>query len=252
MAGADEQDYLRRRGGRIGLVWAERGREIGVAYHAARELAVGAPADFSLLGDLPSSNPSIDEGLDRAVEAHLHWNLSPLRAWSVRARYRVSGGALAGDFDYARTELHLLRRNVVGRWQLRTEAGYVRTTGEVPVQRLADAGGLSTVRGHPRRSLVGSEALTLRAELPVPYDLLRRTGIVGVRDLGVQFVPWADAARVGGTEDGGSTWIHAVGLGLQKHVLGFGRAAQVRLDVAVPVGPRRPADVVVLLRFAGR
>ena len=54
-------------------------------------------------------------------------------------------------------------------------------------------------------------SLSLRAEIPVPYDLLRRSRIPLLRRTGVQFVPFADAARVfDGDVEG---WIQSYGLG---------------------------------------
>lgn len=249
VGGADEQDYLRRRGGSAGLVWRTAGASASIVYDAARELSVDARASFTFAGDLPTSNEPIDEGLDRAIEAELAWGTETLSPWTLRLAHRIAGGGLAGDFDYARTDVFLSRRNYLGRWELQTAATWSRTIGTPAVQRRADAGGVSSVRGFPRRSLVGEESLLLRAELPVPFDLVRRTGLPLLRDTGLQFVPWGDAARVATNGDG--AWIHSVGLGVQRHWIGLGRAANVRLDVAFPIGRDRPADVVFLLRFAG-
>lgn len=249
VAGADEMDYLHRRGGRVGVAWRTRGASASIEYAAARELSVSAPASFALTGDLPTVNRPIEEGIDRALDARIEWGTGTLAPWTLRLGHRVAGGVLAGDFDYARTDLFVRRRNYVGRWELQTEATWARTIGNAPVQRLADAGGVSSVRGFPRRTLVGDQSVLLRAELPVPFDVLRRTGIPLLRDTGVQFVPWADAAWVEAEDDG--TWIHSIGLGIQRHWIGLGRAANVRLDVAVPIGRDRPADVVFLVRFAG-
>ena len=245
IGGADEQDYLRRRGGRAGFEWRRRGALASIDYVAVRELSRGAPASFTLHGDLPTSNLRIDEGITRAIEARFAWGMRSLSPWTVDVTAQIAGGALAGDHDDTRIDALLRRRSFLGRWELQTTARWIRSFGNAPIQRLADAGGISSVRGHPRRARVGEEAIHLRAELPIPYDLLRHSGLPAVRATGIQFVPWADAARVD------DEWIQSLGLGLQRHWAGMGRAANVRLDVAFPVGPARPADVVFLLRFAG-
>ena len=243
---ADEQDYLRSRGGDAGLTWRTRRAAASLRYAATREMSTVARANFAFFDDLVATNPAVDGGIDRAIEARLRWNTQALAAWSADLGYRVAGGALGGDFDYGQLDATLRRRLHVGRWELQTTARWIGVFGDAPRQRLADAGGISSVRGVPRRARVGDAALHLRGELPLPYDVLRLSRIPYLRSLGVQFVPWADAARV---DD--AAWIHSVGCGIQRHWIGFGRAANLRLDVAFPIGPQRPADVVFLVRFAG-
>lgn len=247
--GADEQDYLRRRGGRAGMEWARGRSSVAVAYEAARETGMDVATDFAVINDLSGSNLAIDAGIDRAVAARVVYGEGTLSPFAVRLEHRIAGGALGGDFDYARTDLRLQVRRYVERFEVQTTVDAVRTSGDAPVQRLADVGGLDGVRGYPRRMHVGESSLSVRAEIPVPYDLLRRSRLPLLRNTGVQFVPFVDAARVfDGDAEG---WIQSYGLGAQKLLGGFGRAANLRLDIAFPVGPERPDDVLFLLRFAG-
>jgi hypothetical protein len=87
-----------------------------------------------------------------------------------------------------------------------------------------------------------------RLEILVPYDILRRSHIPLLRSTRLQVVPFADAARAfdGNSEE----WIHSLGLVVQRLLGAFGRASNLRLDLAVPVGPSRPADFHVSLSFA--
>lgn len=247
--GADEQDYLRRRGGRAGLSWNRGSRSIAVEYEAVRETSMEVATDFAVINDLAGSNLAIEAGIDRAVSASVAYGEGALSPFAARLGHRIAGGALGGDFDYARTDLRLQVRRYVQRFEVQTTVDAVHTTGDAPVQRLADVGGIDGVRGYPRRMHVGESSLSVRAEIPIPYDLLRRSRIPLLRSTGVQFVPFADAARVfDGDVEG---WIQSYGIGLQKLMGGFGRAANLRLDIAFPVGTERPDDVLFLVRFAG-
>jgi len=248
LGAADEQDYLRRRGGGGELSW-QRGRgSLSLGYEAQRETSVGVSTDIALFGELAQSNPPIDEGIDRAVVAGLSWGQRSLEQLRASLQYRVSGGGLGGEFAYNRADATLEARRYVRRFELSSQLHYVRTGGEPPIQQLADVGGLSTVRGFPRRSRVGASSLAGRFEILVPYDVLGRLRVPLLGRTRLQFVPFADAARV---YDGDSDqWIHSAGLGVQRFLGAMGRASYLRLDISVPVGPERPADVHFTVSFA--
>ncbi len=247
---ADEQDYLEERGGWGGLRWTRSPvGKVEARYVAKRQLSVATHTDFRLIGNpgLFGPNPPVDEGIDRAVD--LSWTAGSLASGreSIHLEHRVSGGALGGDFDYVRSSAEAsARRYLAAGHELVLDLGYVRAGGDPPVQRLADAGGLSTVRGFSRRTETGREAVRGRAEILVPYDLLGRSGIPLVRRLHLQFVPWADAGRV----LGGPRWLTSAGIGAQYYLGPFGGVSYLRFDAAFPLGPDRPGDVRFYLRFA--
>ena len=269
---ADEQDYLRRREGWVGLTWAENRRGTArLRYETARETSVSTHTDFSLFGNhrLLGENVPVDEGWDRALAAEVTAGSWDQGRQAIRLRHRVAGGALGGSFSYSRFEAEVrVRRYLPGNPEVVLEAGYVRVGGSPPRQEMADLGGLSTVRGFDRRSpagttspsdscrtglpddrtRVGKASFHARLELLLPFDLLRRTGLPVLRSARVQFVPWADAGRVWrGNSD---RWLTAAGLGLQRYLGPFGRGAYLRFDIAVPLGPDRPDDLRFYLRFA--
>ena len=248
VSGADEQDYLRRRGGAAGIDFRHGGFAVSAGYEAARESSVPTTVEFALAGDLPPANPAIDSGIDRAAVLSLGYEGATWSPWRAALAHRIAGGALSGDFTYTRTDLGVGVRRFVGRFEIRTQATGVHTTGSAPVQRAADVGGIDGVRGYPRRSHVGRSSVSFRTEIAIGHDLMARSGLPLLRHTGLQFVPFADAARV--FEGDSDTWIHSAGLGVQRYLGGFGRGANLRLDVAVPIGPRRPDEVVFLLRFA--
>jgi hypothetical protein len=256
---ADEQDYLHRRGGWGELRWS--GSPLGDAalrYEAARERSIKAHTDFAVFGPdrLMAFNAPVDEGIDRAATAELDLGSLVENRRSLRLAHRVAGGSLGGDFTYTRFEAAAAcRRFLPGSFEAVIDAGYTRVGGDAPVQRLADVGGLSTVRGFDRRSRVGREALTARVELLVPYDLFGLTGIPFLRKARLQFVPWADAGRVWDEATCGcgaapEPWLISAGLGLQYYLGPFGKGSYLRLDTAAPLGPDRPDDVRFYLGFA--
>jgi hypothetical protein len=249
---ADDRDYLERRGGWGGVTWeGSPAGAVRVRYEASKEISVAAHTDFGIFGDsrLMSVNAGIDQGIDRAVEMRVE--RGSLMDGHVRGvlSERVAGGALGGDFTYARLDAEAgVRRYLWFDHELVLEAGYARTGGAPPVQRLADVGGLSTVRGFDRRTRVGREAAHARAELLLPYDVFAASRFPLLRDARIQLVPWADAGRVWrGNADG---WLTSAGLGLQRYLGPFGEGSYLRLDAAVPFGPDRPGDVRFYLRFA--
>ena len=162
--------------------------------------------------------------------------------------HRAAGGGLGGDFTYNRTRAQLdWRFYAWRRHELVTKFVGVQNSGSPTLQQLGDVGGLSSVRGYDRRSLVGEDMLAGRVEWLIPYDVFRATGVPGVRSLGLQFVPWGDAGRVwnGNSQE----WIHSAGLGIQKFLGTMGPVSNLRMDFAFPIGPDRPDDFRFYVQF---
>jgi hypothetical protein len=247
MSGADERDYLRREGGSGGVSFEHTsGINLKVSYEAGRETSISTRSDFAFIGNMDQINPPVDEGTDRAVVAELGLDLTGrLRA---QLRQRIAGGELGGDFRYNRTDITLdWRRFVIGRHELVARVAGIVTGDCPPVQLLADAGGLSTVRGYERRTRLGRHSLAMRIEHMVPYDLMAATRLPLLRVAHLQLVPWADAGRVW---DGNSdNWIHSVGIGVQLYLGAFEDASNLRLDFAFPTRENRRGDVEVFLHF---
>ncbi len=238
VGGADDQDYLRRTGGSAGLEltpWDDVHFDLG--YEGSRERSVARDADFSIWGDLDQPNPEINEGDEHAVVAG--FELGGRRWLNAQLTQRLAGGSLGGDFRYARTDIMLRARGfILGRQEFEATLRGVTTADAPPFQQLADVGGLSTVRGYDRRTHVGEHSFAARVEYMFPYDIFASSKIPLIEDLGVQLIPWADAARVG---DGDSNdWITSVGFGLQRYLWPVQNAANLRLDFAWPLA--NPAD----------
>jgi hypothetical protein len=247
-AGVDEQDYLRRRGGRVSW-WSSLGAHVGlgVEYDATEESSVPWTTEFAVFGKMDEVNPDVDDGIDRGVVARARLRFLQ-RRMKLDVSHRISGGGLGGDFTYNRTRLQLDWRFYAWRRQeLVTRVVGVHNAGSPTFQQLGDAGGLSSVRGYDRRTRVGEQSVTGRVEWLVPYDVFRATNVPGLRRLHLQFVPWGDAGRVwNGTSD---QWIHSAGLGIQRFLGIMGPVSNLRFDFAFPVGPDRPDDFRFMVQF---
>ncbi|HKW13130.1 MAG TPA: hypothetical protein VJS69_01455 [Candidatus Krumholzibacteria bacterium] len=244
--GADDQNYLHRTGGGAGLEltpWDDVHFDLG--YEGLRERSIGQDADFSVFGDLDKPNPAIDEGDEHAAVAG--FELGGRRWLNAQLTQRLAGGSLGGDFRYARTDVMLQARGfILGRQEFEATVKGVTTGDSPPFQQLADIGGLSTVRGYAPRFHVGEHSFAARLEYFFPYDVFASTHIPLIKDAGVQFIPWGDAARIG---DGDSNdWITSVGFGLQRYLWPVQDAANLRLDFAWPLDNPKD-DFTVYLWF---
>ncbi len=112
---------------------------------------------------------------------------------------------------------------------------------------MADIGGLTELRGFDPRFRVGRSSFSGRLEMRIPYDFLSHAPIPGLRSTHLQFVPWVDSARIFDGE--GEEWNTSVGLGIQRFLGFFGRASNLRLDLAAPLGPDRSHDLRIALVF---
>ncbi len=246
VGGADDQDYLHRLGGSARVVVnPTRGLVFDAGYEGARQRSVPTDEDFSLFGDMGQPNPAIDEGDEHAIIAGVQVNAP--RWLTAQVKQRIAGGSLGGEFRYNRTDISIQARGFpLGRQEFEATLAGVTTGDSAPFQQLADVGGLSTVRGYDRRTHVGNHSFAARLEYLIPYDLFAYTGIPLVRSSGMQFVPWADAGRVG--EGDSMDWIRSAGIGLQRYIWPIENAANLRLDFAFPLD--NPSDdFVVYLWF---
>ncbi len=246
VGGADEQDYLHRLGGSAQVVITpSEALNLDATFEAVRERSVPTDEDFSLFGDMGQPNPPIDEGDDHAMVAGAH--VTAPRWLDARVMQRIAGGSLGGDFRYNRTDIAIRARGfVLGRQEFEATLKGVTTADAPPFQKLADVGGLSTVRGYDRRTHVGNHSFAARVEYRVPYDLLSYARIPLLADSKVQFAPWFDAGRVG--EGDSQDWITSAGIGLQRYLWPVENAANLRLDFAFPFD-NDSSDFVVYLWF---
>jgi len=249
VGGADDQDYLQSLGGFGGIALRGESFTVRAGYGAAEETSVRATTDFSFINSMSSINQPIEDGHDRGVVADLDWNFR--ERLTVRFAQRVSGGSLGGDFRYNRSDLFVrFRQFIVGPHELEFTGRGITTSDLPPVQRLADIGGIMTVRGYDRRTLVGEHGVALRLEYLFPYDIFQNMRIPLLKSAQLQFIPWGDAGRVG---DGTTTeWIHSVGFGVQRFLGPFGEASNLRLDFAWPTSRLKVDNFRAFLYFTAQ
>jgi hypothetical protein len=249
VGGADDQDYVEREGALAMLTlepWDDVSFDAGV--EAIEETSIDAHADFSIFGDMDLPNPAANTGDDHALLAG--FRLEGRRWLGAELTHRFADDAFGGDFNYHRTDLMLRGRGfVVGRQEFELTMRGVATSGVVPTQRVADIGGLSTVRGYDRRTLVGDYSATARLEYFFPYDVLASSKVPLLEDAGIQLIPWFDGGlvKVDGLPDESIT---SVGIGLQRYLWPLDDAANLRLDFVWPLD-NPDDDFAVYLWFVG-
>jgi len=201
-----------------------------------------------VFGNLDQPNPAVDQGALRSIDLELEaGSISDARE-HLLLDYRIAGGGLGGDFTFTGLEASgQARRYLVGGTEALLSLRYEDTGGSPPLQYLADEGGLSSVRGWMRSTLLGRSGFDTRLEIYLPVDPLALTRVPLLERAHIQPVLWSDAGRVwNGNSD---LWITSLGFGLQRYIGPFGPAANLRLDFAFPTGPSRPDDLHVYLWF---
>jgi len=249
VGGSDDQDYMRKKGGWAGLRIEPRSLlSVSVQYAAADEDSVRTRSVWSVFGDLDQPNDAMNQGAMRSIDLELEaGSISDAREHLLMG-YRIAGGGLGGDFTFTGLEASAqARRYLLGGTEALLSLRFEDTGGSPPLQNLADEGGLSSVRGWMRNTLLGRSGFDSRLEVYLPVDPLALTRVPLLEQARIQPVLWGDAGRVwNGNSD---LWISSLGFGLQRYIGPFGPAANLRLDFAFPTGPSRPDDLHVYLWF---
>jgi hypothetical protein len=243
LAGADDQDYLRRRGAAV--EW--RRRAVRVAFEVADERSAEAATDWNLAGRErgPRPNPPIAEGRARrlVLEASSAFEIQRLSGAVLRGavlRWRaqadISGYGLGGDFDYDRYRLDLVSDlHGPGRDDLRLTLAAGGARNGPPVQALHYLGGPAALRAYPVNALAGDRMLYGALDYLVGTDLLARAGLPWVQ---LQVAPFFEIGAAWPDVDGrglfsrprSADWRSDAGIALQRNVLA---GISTRLDLAV-------------------
>jgi len=246
--GQDERDYLGYAGTRAELTLGRGAATLRLGGAANEQWGVRTRASFSAGGDLSAYNAPIDAGIEHAATAALSIkNRNARRRITVSGR--LAGGALGGDFTYTRarvdgfTVLHLWGPN-----RMWVSGTFVNTGGSPPRQMLADAGGLSTVRGFGRRTGLGMRSASLRAEYPIPWDVFHASHIPLLRATRIQLIPWADWAQT--WEGPRNRSLASTGLGIAPFTGILGSHAGVfRVDLVYPLHGVAARHVTAIVHF---
>jgi hypothetical protein len=241
IAGADDQDYLQRRGSTV--EWSlerERGT-VSAAYAVVDERSAPAETDWNLFSRDrgPRPNPPIDEGRARRLtfDASTTRIVRPLRGARFRlgADAEIAGYGLGGDFDYDRYRLLLdsrwpvLRRDNL---DLRFEIGAARNGP--PKQSRFYLGGPAVMRAYGVNELEGDRYVFTGLDYLVGTDLFAQMHLPQVQ---LQFIPFFELGAAWTDENGlglwsspeSHDWRSDAGLGIQRLIL---FDAILRLDLA--------------------
>jgi hypothetical protein len=247
VAGADDLDYLGRRGWRVEwLIGEESLPSLELAYSVYEEWSEPARTDWNLFSRDrgPRPNPDITEGTGRRLQitGRLARSLPSLRGTRLTglAEAEIAGYGLGGDFDYDRyraeiaADFHVLARDDA---RLRFSVGGARN--DVPAQSRFYLGGPAVLRAYRVHEFAGDRVIAATLDYLVGTDPLAR---LGVRWLQVQLVPFGEIGAAWFDEDehgfsptetaAASTspdWQSDLGLGLQRNVVA---GATVRFDFA--------------------
>lgn len=191
-AGSDYRDYIGSDGGEIGLTYKYRERGIlTAAYkntdyrwleaepglwhlfrpdHCFRENFSTVPSDIL--------EPWIDRFEERTSALHLGVAVEPKSGdehWarfdaSVKAQAEIAGGALGGEYDYDRWQLH-----AKGEWngedvhRITARFWYGKGRRDLPPNKFFYLGGIGSMPGYSQKEFVGDEAVLTSIEYRFDY-----------------------------------------------------------------------------------
>lgn len=242
IAGADDLDYLGRRGGEVEWrIGEEKRRSFRVVYSAHEERSEPARTDWNLFGRErgPRPNPAVAEGTGRRLllAGRVAVGLRSLGGALVTAgaEAEIAGYGLGGDFDYDRyrielgADFHALARDDA---RLRVTVGGGRN--DLPVQSRFYLGGPSVLRAYRVHEFAGDRQVAATLDYLVGTDPLARLGLRWVQ---LQLIPFGEIGAAWFDANGrgvfslpeSADWRSDLGLGLQRNVFA---GATVRFDLA--------------------
>ena len=180
-AGLDRLNYVRQTGWQCSWKLAPRrwpAHAVSMNLDFVRETALPTVSQPSWISGRQefSSNPVDDVAQGRFHRATLLYQYSNARwrTWTrtlLDAEVRTAGGALGGDYEYARGELNGARsQRVFQRIYLDSRLRAGLATGGLPLQEEFYAGGLGTLPGYEDREFSGNRTLLLNVQLSfVPF-----------------------------------------------------------------------------------
>jgi hypothetical protein len=205
----DYRDYFGRKGFSLwtGTYWRWRNSDLQfrVVYLNDRYESLQQKTDWSIFGGEKRfrSNPAVNEGRMNSILTTLEFHQSRPRryfftGWSASASAEFSPSGLKGDFDFNRYLLDLrsyLSLDDYENVNVRFRAASV--TGDVPVQKGLDLGGLGTLPAFGFKEFVGNRLLFANAEYIINGKILDEAGWFPswlLRNL--NFILFADAGYV--------------------------------------------------------
>jgi hypothetical protein len=259
----DYRDYFGRKGFSLwtGSYWRWRNSDLQfrVAYLNDRYESLQQNTDWSILGGEKRfrSNPAVDEGRMKSILTTLEFHQSRAKryfftGWSASASAEFSPSGLKGDFDFNRYLLDLrsyLSLDDYENVNVRFRAASV--TGDVPIQKGLDLGGLGTLPAFGFKEFEGNRLLLANAEYIIngkildeagwfPSWLLRNLNFILFADAGYVTTVGAEESFLNGFDGLNSdtfNWDWGVGIG--------SRDGKMRLAFAWRTDVAKPAKVFI-------
>jgi hypothetical protein len=259
----DYREYFGRRGFSLwtGNYWRWRNSDLQfrVAYLNDRYESLQRNAGWSIFGGEKRfrPNPSVNEGRMKSILTTLEFHQSRVRkyfftGWSASASAELSPRGLKGDFDFNRYLLDLRSYFSLDDYEnlnLRLRAASV--TGDVPIQKGFDVGGLGTLPAFGFKEFAGNRLLLANAEYIIngkilddagwfPSWLLRNLNFILFADAGYVTTVGAEKPFLNGFDGLNSetiNWDWGVGIG--------SRDGKTRLAFAWRTDIARPAKVFI-------
>jgi len=261
----DYRDYYTRKGFSIwtGNYWRWRNSDLQfrVAYLSDRYESLRQSADWAIFGGDKRfrRNPAVDEGRMKSILTTFEFHQSRERryfftGWSASVSAELSPRSLKGDYDFSRYILELRSYLSLGDYDninLRFRAA--SATGDVPVQKEFDIGGISTLPAFGFKEFVGNRMLLGNVEYVVngkivddselfPAWLLRNVNLIFFADAGYVRAVDNEQSVVDGFDGLNSEtikWDWGVGVG--------SRDGKVRLAFAWRTDISKPVKVFIRL-----
>jgi hypothetical protein len=205
----DYRDYYTRKGFSIwtGNYWRWRNSDLQfrVAYLNDRYESLTQSADWAIFGGDKRFrlNPAVDEGRMRSILTAFEFHQSRekryfFRGWSASASAEFSPKGLKGDFDFNRYILDLRSYLSLGDYDnINVRLRAASATGDIPVQKGFDLGGIGTLPAFGFKEFVGNRLLLGNVEYIVNGKIIDDAGLFPAWLLwNVNLIFFADAGYV--------------------------------------------------------
>jgi hypothetical protein len=205
----DYRDYFGRKGFSlwIGDYWRWRNSDLQfrVAYLNDRYESLQQNTDWSVFGGEKRFrlNPAVDEGRMRSILTTLEFHQSRAKryfftGWSASASAEFSPAGLKGDFEFNRYLLDLRSYLSLDDYEnVNVRFRVASVTGDVPIQKGLDLGGLGTLTAFGFKEFEGNRLLLANGEYIINGKILDQAGWFPswlLRNL--NFILFADAGYV--------------------------------------------------------
>ena len=225
-----------------------------VAYLNDKYTSLDRATNWSLFGGdkVFRDNPLIDEGTMRGILVSIDIHHAGQRrymttGWSAAASVEFAGRTFRGDFDFNRYVIDVRRYQPLSDYDnINFRFRAASATGNVPLQKSFELGGISTLPAYTFKELAGNRMLLTNVEYIVNGKLLETDGIPGwfLRNFNLILFFDAGYTAIGLTDDSFLAGFNNLNSGTIKSDWGLGigtRDGKMRLgfawrnDVSEPV-----------------